>query len=131
MRARDVPAQVRQGHLHNLLFRDAALEKQGNRFGYGPAILAQQAFPKQTEMFLAPSILRIAGLNPDFILTNLDGECLQIVAFVIEAASAFEIEAAAVPVAGENAVANCSTRQRIAHVRTLVVGGVDPSIDVE
>ena len=53
-----------------------------------------------TEMFVSAFVLGISKLNPDLILTYVDRERLQIVAFVIETTSAFQIEAATVPVAG-------------------------------
>src|SRR5207249_1445663 len=70
-------------------------------------------------------------VNPDLILANVNGEGLQIVAFIIETSSALQIEAPAVPVAGENAVPDRPAGQGIAHVRALVVGRVDPAVDVE
>src|SRR5258706_547448 len=72
-----------------------------------------------------------SGLNPAFGLTKIDREGLQAVAFVIETSSALQIEAPAVPIAGQDAVPDRPAGQRIAHMGTLVVGGVDPSIDVK
>src|ERR1700746_2648708 len=82
-------------------------------------------------MFVPPLVLPISGLNPDFILTNIDREGLQVVAFVIETSSAFQIEAPTVPIAGQDAVAECPAGQRIAHMGALVISGVDPSIDAK
>jgi hypothetical protein len=131
LRTGDVAAKVPKHHLHYFFFRDIPLEQEGNRFGYSPAILAQQPFPQQAEMFVAPFVLSVSELNPDFILANVDWECLQIIAFIIKATSALEIEAAAMPVARKNAVPDRSSSQRIAHMRTLVVGCVDPAAGVE
>src|SRR5436309_6733181 len=107
------------------------LEQQRDRLGYGPPIFAQQPFPQQAKMCVSPFVLRISELNPDFILTNINGEGLQVGAFIIETSSALQIEAPAVPVAGENAVPDRPTGQRIAHMGTLVVGRVNSAIDVE
>ena len=126
-----MPAEVPKDHLHDLLFRDTPLEQQGNRLGYRPAIFAQQPLPQQAEMFVPPFVLGISELNPDFILTNVNGEGLQIIALIIETSAALQIEAPSVPVAGENAVPDRPTSQGIAHMRALVVGRVDPAIDVE
>src|SRR5438093_7835387 len=82
-------------------------------------------------MFVSPFVLGISELNPDLILANVNGEGLQIVAFIIETSSALQIEAPAVPIAGENAVPDRPAGQGIAHMGTLVVGGVDAPIDVE
>src|SRR6266481_3172193 len=82
-------------------------------------------------MFVSSFVLPVSGLNPDFVLTNIDREGLQVVAFVIETSSALQIEAPAVPIAGQDAVPDRPAGQRIAHMGTLVVGGVDPSIDVK
>jgi hypothetical protein len=82
-------------------------------------------------MLVSPFVLGVAQLNPDFVLTNVHGKRLQVIAFLIEASSAFQIEATTVPVAGENAMPDNSTSQGITHMRALVVGGVNPSIDVE
>ena len=43
-------------------------------------------------MFVTPFVLWVRELNPDFILADLNGERLKIVAFEIEAAATFEIE---------------------------------------
>src|SRR5688500_11629689 len=82
-------------------------------------------------MFVSPFVLGIAELNPDFILADVNGEGLQIVTFVIETSAALEIEAAAVPVAGKNAVADRAAGQGISHMRTLIVGRVNSPVDVE
>src|SRR6266851_1275967 len=82
-------------------------------------------------MFVSTFVLCISWLNPDFILADVDGERLQIVTFIIETTSALQIEAPAVPVAGEDAVTDRPTGQGIAHMRTLVIGRVNSPIDVE
>jgi hypothetical protein len=82
-------------------------------------------------MFLPTFVIGIAQLNPDLILTDLHWKRLQVVAFVIEASSALQIEAPPVPVARENAMPDRPTGQGIAHMGTLVVRSVDPSIDIE
>jgi hypothetical protein len=82
-------------------------------------------------MFVPPFVLPISRLNPDFILTNIDREGSQVVAFVIETSSALQIEAPAVPIAGQDAVPHRTTGQGIAHMGALVVSGIDPSIDVK
>ena len=131
LRTGDVPAEVPKDHLHDLLFRHISLEQQGDRLGYRPPILAQQPFPQQAKMFVSPFVPGISELNPDLILTNVNGEGLQIIAFIIETSSALQIEAPTVPGAGENAVPDRPAGQGIAHMRTLVVGRVDPAIDIE
>jgi hypothetical protein len=91
-------------HLDNRLFRHLAFEEQGNRFGDRPSILTQQTFPQQPEMFVAPPVAGISELNPDLTLTDVNRKRLKIVTFIVETSSTLQIEAAAVPVAGENAV---------------------------
>src|SRR6266496_3222330 len=82
-------------------------------------------------MFVSPFILGICELNPDLILTNVNGERLQVIAFVIETSSAVQIETPTVPVAGENGGPDPPTSQRIAHMRTLVIGRENTALDVE
>src|SRR5260370_19283107 len=82
-------------------------------------------------MWVQTFVLRDSGLNPNFVLTNIEREGLQVVAFVIETSSARQIEAPTVPIAGQDAMPDRPTGQRIAHMGALVVGGVDPSIDVK
>src|SRR5260370_12355979 len=82
-------------------------------------------------MFVPAFVLGVSELNPDFALTNLNGERLQVIAFIVETPAALQIETPAVPVAGENAVTDGPTGQGIAHVGALVIGRVDPAIDFE
>jgi len=82
-------------------------------------------------MFISSFVLRVSRLNPDFILSNVNGKGLQIVAFVIETTSALQIEAPTVPVTCENAVPDGTTSQGITHVRALVVCRIDSAINVE
>src|SRR4029450_8482718 len=93
--------------------------------------LHSAALPQEAEMFVSPFVLRVSELNPDCTLTNVNGECLQIVTLTAETSSALEIETPAVPIAGEDAVPACSTGQGVPHVGALVVGGVDPALDIE
>src|SRR4029434_3260178 len=96
---------MQKDHGHDLLFRHTPFEQQGNRLGYGPPVFAQQPFPQQSEMFVSPLVPGISELYPDFILTYLNGERLQVIAFIVKTSSCLQIEAAAVPVAGKDAVA--------------------------
>jgi hypothetical protein len=82
-------------------------------------------------MLVTPFVLPISGLNPDFILTNIDQKGLEVVAFVIETSSSFQIEAPAVPIASEDSLPDHPSGQWIAHMGALVVSGVDPSIYVK
>src|SRR5262245_39134454 len=82
-------------------------------------------------MLVSPFILSVAQLNPDFILTDVHGKRLKVIAFMIEASSAFQIEATTMPVTGENAMPNHTPGQGITHMGALIVGSEDPSIDVE
>src|SRR5260370_33825866 len=82
-------------------------------------------------MFVPPLVLPVSGLNPDFILTNLDREGLQVIAFVVETSSALQIETPTMPIAGQNALAECPAGQGIAHMGALVISGVDPSVDAK
>src|SRR5215472_9929410 len=82
-------------------------------------------------MLLPPFVGGITQLNPDLIPADFHWKRLQIIAFLIEAPAAPQIEAATVPVASENAMPDSSAGQGIAHVGALVVGSVDPSINVE
>src|SRR5215813_2300160 len=82
-------------------------------------------------MLISPFVPSVAKLNPDCILTDVHGKRLQVVAFLIEASSAFQIETTTVPVACENTVPDYSASQGITHVGALIVGSVNPSIDVE
>ena len=102
--------KVAKDHLHDLLLGDITFQQQGNRFGYRPAIFAQQPFPQQPEMFISPFVLGITGLNPDLILANVKRKGLEIIAFKIETSSTLQIEVSAVLVAGENAMPYCFAR---------------------
>ena len=82
-------------------------------------------------MLVPPLVGGVPGLHPQFISSNVDGERLQVVAFVVEAAAAFQIETAAMPVARQDAVLHHAAGQWKPHVGTLVVGGMYPAIDVE
>src|SRR5262245_59861808 len=82
-------------------------------------------------MLVPAFILGVRELNPDFSMSDLNRKCLQIVAFAIEATAAFQIEAPAVPVAGQNTVPDSTASQRITHMRALVIGRVDPPVHVE
>jgi hypothetical protein len=82
-------------------------------------------------VFFPTFVIGIAHLNPDLILTDLHWKRLQVIAFVIEASSALQIEAPPVPVACQNAMPDRSAGQGIAHMGALVVRSVDPSIDIE
>src|SRR5262245_27851971 len=82
-------------------------------------------------MFVPTLVPGISQLYPNFMLANLNGESLQIIAFIVKTSSSLQIEAAAVPVAGENAVPHRPAGQGIAHMGTLIVGRVDPAIDIE
>src|SRR5215510_8064436 len=106
-------------HFDDLLFRDISFQQQGNRFRNRPAIFAQEAFPQQAEMLVASFVPGILELNPDFTLSNVNGKRFEIVAFLVEAAATFEIEASTVPVAGEDSSTHRASSQWVAHVRTL------------
>src|SRR5215472_13451800 len=82
-------------------------------------------------MFLPTFVIGIPQLNPDLILTDLHWKRLQVIAFVIEASSALQIEAPPVPVARQNAMPDRSAGQGIAHMWALVVRSIDPSSDIE
>jgi hypothetical protein len=82
-------------------------------------------------MIISPFVLPVRELKPDFTLANVHSEGLQIIAFLIETAAALQIEAPAMPIAGENAVPDCTAGQGIAHVGALIVAGINPAIDVE
>ena len=128
---RDVPAQVPQDQLDDVVFRYAPGEQQRAGLGYRPRIPAQQAFPEQLQVLVPPLVGRVPGLDPQFVPADVDGKGLQVVAFVVEAAASLQIEAAAVPVAGQDPVLHHPAGQRKPHVGTLVVGGVEPAVDVE
>ena len=128
---RDVPAQVPQDQLDDVVFRYASGEQQRRSLGDRPGVAAQQALPKQLQVLVPPPVGRVAGLNPQFVSTDFDGKGLQVVAFVVEASAALEIEAAAVPVAGQDTVLHHAAGQRKPHVGTLVVGGVYTAFHVE
>lgn len=76
-------------------------------------------------------VFGILYLYPDFIISIFNRKGLQVIALEVEAASAFQIEAPAVPVASQNAVSYPASRQRITHVGALIVSGIDFAIDVE
>src|SRR5262247_2966164 len=118
-------------NLHDFLFGDTALEQQSDRLGDRPPVFAQQTLLQQPQMLVPALVSGVFELHPDSILANLDGKCLQIVTFIVKTAAALEVEASAVPVTGENAVSYGAAGERIAHVGTLVVCCIDPSIDVE
>ena len=113
------------------LFRNPTLQQQRDSFGYSPAVLAQQSFPQQTKMLVSLRVRSFIEADPDFFLPDFHGKCLKVVALIVEASAAFKIETPAVPVAGENPVPDRSACQRIAHVRTLIVGCVDAALDIE
>src|SRR5262245_6139591 len=120
-----------KNHLDNILFGNAALQKQSNRLGYRPAILAQQTFRQQTQVFVSSLIMSRANLNPDFTVSNVDRKSLQVIALIFETSSTFQIEATPVPVAGQNPVTDCTTAQGITHMRAMIVCRVDSAVDVE
>ena len=131
MRTDDVPSEVPKHHLHNLLFRNIPLEQQGDRLGYRPPILAEQPFPQQAKVFVSTFVPGVSGLNPNLVLAHLNAERFEIVAFIIKATAALQIETPAVPVARENTAPDDPTSQGVTHVGALVIGRIDPSINVE
>src|SRR5215831_5888124 len=82
-------------------------------------------------MFVSALVLEITDINPDIIIAYVDRENLKVITFLVEASAAFQIETPSVPVACEDAVTNGASDQWITHVRTLVIRGVYPAIDVE
>ena len=83
------------------------------------------------QVLVPPLVGRVPGLYPDLVTADVDGERLQVVALVVEASAALEVETAAMPVAGQDPVLHHPAGQRKSHVRALVVRGVYPSVDVE
>jgi hypothetical protein len=82
-------------------------------------------------MLVSPFVLGISELYPDFILTNIHWERLQVIAFMIEASSTFQIEATAMPVTGQNTVPDRPTGQGVTHMGALVISRIDPAINVK
>src|SRR5215467_12883653 len=82
-------------------------------------------------MVFPPARLRFGHVEPDFTLANVHRKSSQVIAPADETAAAFQIETPTVPVTRQHTVANGPARQWVSHVWTLVVGGIDPTIDVE
>src|SRR5215813_1584620 len=82
-------------------------------------------------MFVATFVQEITDVDPDFPIAYIDRENLEVVTFLVETAPTLQIETPSVPVAGEDAVPNGASSQRVTHVRTLVISGVYSATHVE
>src|SRR5437660_2791332 len=69
-----------------------------------------------------------ANVDVDSAISHFDGERVEVVASSGETATASHVIAPPMPVTRQDAVADPSTRQRIPHVRTLVIGRVDVAL---
>ena len=125
-RAGHAPAEVPQHHGDDLLPRHPAPRQQGQGLGDGPAVAVQEPLAQQLEVHLLAPVSLLLHLDPHLAAgADLHREDGQVVAHVVETAAGLQVEAPAVPVAGEHAVAHHPAREGISHVGALVVGGVD------
>src|SRR5206468_11996421 len=98
------------------------------RFRQGPVVLAQQALFQQEEVSIFTLGPTAAHVNVDGAVSHLDGECVQVIASSGETAAALHVVAPPMPVTGQDAIADAPARQRISHVRTLIIGRVNTTL---
>jgi hypothetical protein len=79
-------------------------------------VVVQQTLPQQGQMLLAALVCGVADLDPDLLVSDVDGKGLEVVAEVVKAATALQVELAAVPIAGEHVVADHPAGQRVAPI---------------
>ena len=126
-----MPAHVAHDELDDLRLGHAPVEELSDRLRHRPAVVAEQTLPQQPQPSFAP-VVRF-GLDPDpyGVVADLGLEHPDVVALRVETAATGQIEAATVPVAGDDAVADQAPYQGKPHVRTLVVGGVVGAVGEE
>ena len=121
----DVPAAVADDEVQRVPFRHTSRQHDGHGLGYGPLVCGIESLLQQQEMGVGPFRSTVADTYEYVTVSLFDRESLEVVAPAGETAAAAEIVAPSVPVAGQHAVADAPPGQRVAHVGTLVVRGVD------
>ena len=121
----DVAAAVADDELQRLLFGHPPGQHDGHGLGYGPLVRGIEPLLQEQEVGVGPLRSAFAHAHEDVAVPHFDRKGLQVVAAAGKTTAAAEVVAPAVPVAGQNAVADAPPRERIAHVGTLVVRGED------
>src|SRR5215211_9192836 len=103
-----------------------AAKQPDGRLGHNQRDVALQPIPQALAQ-VSRSVLPRRNIYPYLAVFDLDGEDACLVGELVEGATALEIEAGVVPVAGQDPVLQGAPVQGEAHVGTAIVQGVYPA----